>query len=436
MKHMYSNPLQRSWMRLIPAVLLVGALGSCSLFKLKNDLEQLYSELFIISGRIPQLQSTTGQAIAVLTEAVDGDASAPLKQKLVDYRFPDQLGNFNFQTQNGQFKLFVFFDQNNDFIYQPGEQVAQLEEPLKINRLNTERAAWQFNDLLLGDADLILPVDADLSPKGLAQLSRTTSTMGVQIDFDAEQFSDEQVATGMWEPGRWLSEVGHGFYLTEPWDSSVNKPLLLLVHGINGSPKNFASLLELLDTSEFRVALYHYPSGMSIDDSAYILSQTINDMLIRQPQQDYLVVAHSMGGLVAKRFIHMQARAGQSSALRQFVSMSSPWLGHKVAETGLEYAPVVAPVWEDIAPSSEFIRLLGDFQLPEHIDYTLLFSHKGNSLMQGEPNDGVVALKSQLDPRMQDRAQQFVGVAADHTRILTHERTIKVLQEALARFPK
>lgn len=416
-------------------LVLATTLSSCTLFKLKSDLEQLYSELFIISGRIPELRRVDGQPVALLVDAQietsSSTVSSDSKLKLIDYRFPDQLGNFNFQTPKGKYQLFAFFDQNGDFIYQHGEPVARLENPVRLNALNTLRDNWKFNDLKLAPGSAVLNIDADVSPAGLEALTRTTSTMGVQIDFAAPQFSDEQIATGMWEPGRWLSEVGHGFYLTEPWDTEQNKPLLLLVHGINGSPRNFVRFLDEIDTSGYRVALYHYPSGMSIDDSAYILSQTINDMLIRQPDQQYIVLAHSMGGLVAKRFIHMQTRALQADALQHFISISTPWLGHKVAETGLEYAPVIAPVWEDIAPSSEFIRLLGEFELPPHVTYSMLFSHKGNSLLQGEPNDGVVALKSQLDPRMQDRAEHFIGVAADHTGIVTHPRTIRVLNDTL-----
>ncbi len=416
-------------MRWLVLASVLASLSACELLKLRDDLEQLYDSVSIISGQVES--ELKGQAIALLASqsASDGTLTA------LDYRFPDRSGRFNFQQVQGHYQLFAFLDQNGDFVYQTGEPVARANEPLRQNRLGTDSDAWQINRLQFTTQSTAerLPFNADVSVGGLQQFDRTVRNMGVPVDFNDPRFSAEAIASGMWEPSRWALEVGYGFYLTESWaDGSNDRPLLIMVHGINGSPKVFEQLLEKLETAPYRIALYHYPSAMSIDDNAYVLSQIVDELLIRVPGQQYSVLAHSMGGLVAKRFIHMQHRAGNSDALQHFISISVPWLGHKVAETGLEYSPVEVPVWQDIAPSSRFIRLLRTFELPAPIDYTMLFSHEGNSLLQGEPNDGVVALRSQLDPLMQDRAQRLVGVDEDHVGILTHPRTIAAIEQALA----
>ena len=92
------------------------------------------------------------------------------------------------------------------------------------------------------------------------------------------------------------------------------------------------------------------------------------------------------------------------------------------------------PVWEDMAPSSRFIRLLGDYEIPEHIGYSLLFSHEGNRILQGEPNDGAVSIRSMLAPSMQDRADDLLGIDADHVGIISHPRTLEKLANILKRY--
>ena len=51
-----------------------------------------------------------------------------------------------------------------------------------------------------------------------------------------------------------------------------------------------------------------------------------------------LAVAHSTGGLVS----------------RGYLLISTPWGGHKGAETGVKRAPVVVRVWRDMVPGSEY----------------------------------------------------------------------------------
>jgi len=403
------------------------ALQSCGLFKLQKDLEEITAELSIFTG-VVQHDQAPGQAIVVLAKQHSDSG----KYVISDYRFPDNNGLFSFQAQNGIYKLMAFIDQNADFIYQIGEPATVLAKAPLVNRLGDNSKTWKIDELTIdstfGTRDLGIAID--VSSNGLTAIERTATTMGVGIDFNSPRFDEEAIAWGMWQPAQWFTKVGYGFYLTEPWGVEP-KPLLVLIHGINSSPREFEPMLKQLDTSKYRVALFHYPSGLSIDDNAYILSQIINEMLIRAPSQDYVLLAHSMGGLLAKRLIHMQASAAQAQPLKNIISISTPWLGHKSAESGVERSPVMVPVWEDLSPSSRFIRLLGKYEIPQHIDYTMLFSHSGNSLLQSEQNDGSVSLESMLDPRMQDRAKSFVGVDADHVGIVSHERTVKFVQQAL-----
>ena len=62
--------------------------------------------------------------------------------------------------------------------------------------------------------------------------------------------------------------------------------------------------------------------------------------LLRPQVGEIMVVAHSMGGLVSRGFLQ-RYRAGGKAAIPLFVSIATPWDGHKAAELGVKTAPAV-----------------------------------------------------------------------------------------------
>ena len=75
-------------------------------------------------------------------------------------------------------------------------------------------------------------------------------------------------------------EVDYGFCLLDNWDTTADKPMLIFVHEINGSPRDCMRTVKKLDASDLNVALYHYPSGLGIDDNALVLAQVMNEIQI------------------------------------------------------------------------------------------------------------------------------------------------------------
>lgn len=423
---------------------LVLGLSGCSIFRLGQDLELLYAEATLVPGQVDLEPTLAGQPIVLLARAMPAappipepntvDGTPPIERlELVDYRFPDGQQRFNFQARTGDYRLMVFLDQNGDFVHQPGEPVYVQPGPAFTNRLDTRRGNFRFNilEVTRERVQSTLPFEVDLTSKGLQNMPRTATTMGVPIDFDDYRFNDRNIALGMWEPTRWFTQVDYGFYLFGDWNPSLPKPMILLVHGINGSPRDFEAMLDKIDTSAFKVALFHYPSGISLDDNAYMLAQTMNELQIRTPGQSYVLIAHSMGGLVAKRFIELQEQSGRSDLIDRFITISTPWDGHRAAAAGAKHSPIVAPVWKDLAPGSRFIRELEQYALPPHLEYTMIFGYGGNNPVLGEANDGAVSLDSQLSPSMQDRADTLIGVSQDHVGILPDDRTIGFVGEIL-----
>src|SRR5262249_14250100 len=145
------------------------------------------------------------------------------------------------------------------------------------------------------------------------------------------------------------------------------------------------------------------------------------------------VVAHSMGGLVARAFVNrvIAANDGRAEGIRLFLTMSTPWDGHAAAQSGVTRAPVVAPAWYDMAPGSPFQRSLLDTTLPLTLGHDLLFSYAGTSRRMREANDGTVTVASQLEPRVQSRARIVRGYNETHTSILESVEVAALLNQEL-----
>ena len=74
------------------------------------------------------------------------------------------------------------------------------------------------------------------------------------------------------------------------------------------------------------------------------------------------LVAHSIGGLVARAFL---ARHGAGFPyVKLFVSISTPWQGETLAAFGVHGLPASVPLWHDLQPRSPFLRTLFERKLP------------------------------------------------------------------------
>jgi hypothetical protein len=92
------------------------------------------------------------------------------------------------------------------------------------------------------------------------------------------------------------------------------------------------------------------------------------------------------------------------------------------------------PSWRDMAPGSAYLKEIVSKPLPVGKQYDLIFSYKSSSAM-GLPdeNDGVVSLKSELLPQVQEEAVSVLGLDEDHTSILNSGVTLRRIEKLLAR---
>jgi uncharacterized alpha/beta hydrolase family protein len=144
------------------------------------------------------------------------------------------------------------------------------------------------------------------------------------------------------------------------------------------------------------------------------------------------VVGYSMGGLVSRSFIIKNRLEAGDSYITKFVSISTPWNGHKAAALGVNHAPAAIPSWHDMQLNSPFIEDVFSRKIGDKVDYYLLFGFHGkDALFLPSSNDGTVSLRSQLDPRAQRDAKMVFGFDKNHKAILADDSVVKTIESIL-----
>jgi triacylglycerol esterase/lipase EstA (alpha/beta hydrolase family) len=232
----------------------------------------------------------------------------------------------------------------------------------------------------------------------------------------------------MIEPYSFIKTVPNGLFFLKKYNP--NKKIVLFVHGINGSPRNFKYIIKNLDTSKYQPLVYYYPSGLSLKNAGEHLKIGLEELKIIYGFKSISLVAHSMGGLVSRYFLNRLIEE-DNNYIDTFITISTPWEGHRGATYGIKYSPLVLPVWNDIEPNSEFIKNLFKTELPKTTRYYLLFSYKGKRIIGGENNDGVVSIKSQLRYDAQLQSTITRGFNEEHMSILSNKEVSKLINTIL-----
>lgn len=204
------------------------------------------------------------------------------------------------------------------------------------------------------------------------------------------------------------------------------------MHGINGSPANFTALIANLDRRRFQPWDYYYPSGVHLGAIADHLNETMAKLEVRHRNPRLAVVAHSMGGLVSRGFILRDAKTATAQHISLYVTLSTPWDGHKAADFGVKHSPFVVQVWEDMVPGSKYLKSLYERPLPSGMAHHLLFTFKRVSVMNPESNDGVVSVASQMYALAQREAVRFYGFDDTHDGVLSNKEASSLLNNLLA----
>lgn len=411
--------------RAIAVAVLLPLLAGCGLLSqlrsLNRSIERAARQT-AIEGRV----AVKGGGGPIVVVAYDEDAG-----EVADLFVMPQARPYFFALPPGRYRMAAFIDLNRDLEY-------QTDEPATIGDA-VDAVAGERSDGLDLHIDPKLPqplpfaVDSHATNSGRIRQFPAPQT-GTVVDMDDWRFSEENARLGLWDPLRFLFDVGAGVYFLEKYDPK--KIPILFVHGALGHPGNWSYLVGRIDRDRFQPWLVYYPTAPRLERISQMLLRALSTLQARYQFPRIVLVSHSMGGLVARGAVNMAVADMTEDRIVHmplFVSISTPWNGHAAAARGVERSPVVAPYWRDIAPNSPFLEALPQTPLPPETTYTLFFGFGGRG---GAANDGSIPLSSQLSMPIQTQAHQVVGFDELHMGILNSAALAEKLNQALAAIPE
>lgn len=435
----------RSVVNMMRYILLLAVLlfQGCVFADVKKQRE-IIDSYCVLEGEVSAERSEPVPLVVVLVRQTGANSKRRESWQVADHFVLEGPGHWRFRAAAGTYGLVGFQDVTRDLKHQLDEPYL----PLDSERLVACVAGEPHADLVLDlPADGRPQYDEPLDLSGLqvrdvdTQLQVTLGAMtafGEVTTLSDVRFSAAVAEDGLWRPFDFLFKGGPGIYFLEPYDT--RKMPVLFVHGINGSPANFRALIERLDREHFQPWVYYYPSGGALDAIADHLTQTLRTLQVKHRFGSLVVVAHSMGGLVSRGFLLRYKESDGHAAIPLYVTISTPWGGHKAAELGVRTAPAVVRAWIDMAPGSPYQRSLfykdPDAQssprgLPPGTLHHLLFTFRQGSMTLGEANDGSVTVASQLQREAQRDATRMYGFDETHTGVLDSADTSALLNDLL-----
>lgn len=340
---------------------------------------------------------------------------------------PRALDVYSILLPEGDYDLLFFADSDGDGVFESSELVGNTDPSAPVGVRSAESADGFQIDGPVVAVDLAHPRTASVPVRIEVAHSRN-----VFASLDDDFFAPRWGQRGLFQPIELMVHTqGYFFGLEDP---DPRKVQVLFVHGAGGAPVEFSSLVEGLDRSRYQPWFFFYPSGLPLQQSAAVLSSTLELSAAELGLEHVVIVAHSMGGLVAYEAVSMLSQRGRPSWLELLVSIATPYGGHDGARRGVERASEVVPSWRDVATGSDFLKRIDATPLPASLPFYLLFAYdNGARLGRVSPSgDGTITLRSQLSLPVHLRAQHSYGIDATHTGVLTDPTTRSILLDALA----
>ncbi|MCK9417805.1 MAG: putative lipase [Nitrospirae bacterium] len=315
----------------------------------------------------------------------------------------------------GDYELFVFADMDRNGDFESNEMIGKTK--VTVGPENSKGGVVVEGPSITVDFDH--PGNVDF------RLSETVRPTGyVYKSLDDEFFDPKYGTMGLYNPSDLIAHNQGFFFGLE--DFNEEKTMVLFVHGISGTPRDWKYITDGLDRSRFQPFFFYYPSGLPLDKIGTLLAQLIEtiDKTSKNGGPRIVLTAHSMGGLVSMSAINKLSEQAFPASLKLYCSFSTPYGGDETAKKWIDNAPVVVPSWRDIGAPSAFLNDLTSRPFPKKLPFYLYFSFNDDSnFKNGESSDGLVSLRSQLLPSVQTSATRVIGVDETHVGILNSKTT-------------
>jgi len=383
-------------------------------------------EKFVVTGQF----STSAADYAGVPKAIVAFSSKYRPNERVEmmyFEMPES--HYGLTLPDGHFDLVVFGDIDGDGVFAQTEVIGH--QTIDLNRADVPDMVLGQVDVRLTEAsavDWLVAIDVPDTEGRIESLFYPSGTLRSLDDpiFDAS-FS----TLGMYDPASFLEQAPIMFYALD--EELGFKVPVVFVHGINGSAREFEGLVSYLDRSRYKPWFYHYPSGGDLDQLAELFYEIfLSGKIYDSKGMPIIVVAHSMGGLIAREALNKYEGRSRENEMHLLVTMATPFGGHAAAVKGEEHGLIVLPSWRDLNPENDFIANLYRMPLPDFTHHELIYAFQNpGTIKLGENSDGVVALTSQLHPQAQTQASGQFGFDNSHTDILESEEVATHLQTLL-----
>lgn len=407
-----------AWLAMAACIVLLSGCGNFG--RLAADIRESNERLRVVSGQIDSSACKDCEVIVVVMGDDEG-------KEIHNYRVFERPGSFRLAALHDSRFLVAFQDLNRDFAYQPNEPAVWYD----LSGTAIRRGDVQDLKLLLqGPADQPLPAALEnlFEVRGNS-LGKIDVQLGKVVSLDDERFSRDSATMSMWEPIGFMKAGRAGIFFLEPYDPA--RIPVLYVHGINGTGRNFASMIDSLDRSRFQPWVLNYPSGMDLRALGDGLVGLLAELRHRFGFNTMHMVAHSMGGLMVREYLAECVRTSGCDYAGNFISISSPYGGIDNMALWLDFARVVMPAWRNLVPDGPFLKHLFALPLPSGVRHTMFISFRNTSRFSGDSSDGVIPVKSQFRLETQRQAVAIRGFNEDHVSILDSKDVHDELNEAL-----
>lgn len=430
--------------RSLAALVLAAILGTgCTTMRrvlgFEQQLERVGQEARI-EGRIGTEAPAEGPLVVVLGRVQQDGTLAG-----ADTFIRGQPGTYAFPVAPGRYQVGAYEDRNHNGLLDPGERTAANSDAPVLELGAGEKISYDIR--LARDAttppsvtqpiDVLQIVARTASEQREFSLWAWSAVGRICEDLSDPSFGPDSGQQGLWQIMDFLNQGLAGIYFLEPFDP--DRVPVLFVHGISGYPQQFAPLIDSLDRTRFQPWFLFYPSGFGLRDIARYAATLLSRLQVEHGFDEIAIVAHSMGGLVARGAILEYVEGTGRDDVRLLITVSTPWGGAASAEESGE-SPVELPLsFVDMRPSGGFLRWLFYTDehatrvrpLPEGVEFHMLFGFHMDGL-SSTANDGTVTVASETRLQAQEQASTVRALDQTHVGILRSPEAIARIDRLLA----